>query len=429
MIKDKIRKIFESIWFYPAVYGMISLLGAFLIILIDTRYLSQLQDILPEILLTTTDLARDIHGIIAGAFITITTFTFSTTMVVLTMYMSQLSPRVVENFLKNKSTMQSFGIFVGGFIYSIVSLLFARNSAEGYSVISASIGVVYIAVGLVYFLLFINSVARFIQTSNVIDRLHKESLKKIQIYKNLLKEHELISEIDADKYKNKKTIRCNQSGYIQRVAYEELFQIVNKKSMIIAFDKVIGQFVTEGEKIFTMYQCEDLEVEEDTIDKINNFVILGDRKTEEQDFSYTIQKIVEVALRAISPGINDPNTAIHCIRIIGVLVGMLGTVKDGYIKIDEEVDEEGYVLLEAYSFKMILHDAFNKIVHYGNEDTSVALEILKALKHIAYKCKDYNKEVVSEYSEFVFRKSTNNLTDNFELDILRKEMKKVRSFV
>ncbi|MBG0763400.1 MAG: DUF2254 domain-containing protein, partial [Tissierellales bacterium] len=154
IILDKIKKIISSIWFYPAVYGFLSLLGAFFIILIDTRYLSQFHTSIPEILLTTPELARDIHGIIASAFITITTFTFSITMVVLTMYMSQLSPRVVENFLKNKSTMQSFGIFVGGFTYSIVSLLFTRNTSEGYLVISASIGVVYIIVGLIYFLLF-----------------------------------------------------------------------------------------------------------------------------------------------------------------------------------------------------------------------------------------------------------------------------------
>ncbi|HCX04041.1 MAG TPA: hypothetical protein DHM42_06090 [Clostridiales bacterium] len=422
IILDKIKKIISSIWFYPAVYGFLSLLGAFFIILIDTRYLSQFHTSIPEILLTTPELARDIHGIIASAFITITTFTFSITMVVLTMYMSQLSPRVVENFLKNKSTMQSFGIFVGGFTYSIVSLLFTRNTSEGYLVISASIGVVYIIVGLIYFLLFINSVATFIQTSNVIDRLHKESILKIKKYKATLKNNPIIKEIDKEKYGNSKVIRSSESGYIQKLDYDELSQIANKKKLIIHFEKVIGQFINKDEKIFTVYAQEDLEDKEEILNKIKKLILIGKRKTEEQDFSYTIQKIVEVSLRAISPGINDPNTAIHCVRIIGVLLGMLSNIDDGYIVVNEDKESEGLVLLEAYSFKMILHDAFTQIVHYGHGDITVVIAVMRALKYVSFKSKKANKKIVKDYIEFVYRKTKSKHLDDFEIEILDMEM-------
>src|SRR6056297_3239892 len=422
IILDRIKKIISGIWFYPAVYGFLSLIGAFFIILIDTRYLSRFHSSIPSMLLTSPELARNIHGIIASAFITITTFTFSTTMVVLTMYMSQLSPRVVENFLKNKSTMQSFGIFVGGFIYSIVSLLFTRSTTEGYLVISASIGVIYIAVGLVYFLLFIISVATFIQTSNVIDRLHKESILKIKNYQDTIKNNPIIKEIDKEKYINNKAIRAIESGYIQKLNYDELSAIANKKKFIIHFEKVIGQFINRDEKIFTVYAQEDLEDKEEILNKIKRLVTIGNRKTEEQDFSYTIQKIVEVSLRAISPGINDPNTATHCIRIIGVLLGMLCNIDDGYIVINEDKESEGLVLLEAYSFKMILHDSFTQIVHYGHKDITVVVAIIRALKDVSFKSKKDNKKKIKEYVEFVYRKTKSEDLDKFELEILDMEM-------
>ncbi len=422
IILDRIKKIISGIWFYPAVYGFLSLIGAFFIILIDTRYLSRFHSSIPSMLLTSPELARNIHGIIASAFITITTFTFSTTMVVLTMYMSQLSPRVVENFLKNKSTMQSFGIFVGGFIYSIVSLLFTRSTTEGYLVISASIGVIYIAVGLVYFLLFINSVATFIQTSNVIDRLHKESILKIKNYQDTIKNNPIITEIDEDKYRYNKIIRSERSGYIQKLDYDELSNFANKKKLIIHFEKVIGQFISDDEKIFTVYAQEDLEDKEEIIDKIKKLIIIGKRKTEEQDFSYTIQKIVEVALRAISPGINDPNTAIHCVRIIGVLIGMLSNISDGYIIVNEDKDSEGMVLLEAYSFKMILHDSFTQIISYGYKDLTVVISVMRALKYVSIKSKKTNKKIVKEYIEYVYRKTKSSELDKFELEILDAEM-------
>ena len=422
IILDRIKKIISGIWFYPAVYGFLSLIGAFFIILIDTRYLSRFHSSIPDRILTSPELARNIHGIIASAFITITTFTFSTTMVVLTMYMSQLSPRVVENFLKNKSTMQSFGIFVGGFIYSIVSLLFTRSTTEGYLVISASIGVIYIAVGLVYFLLFINSVATFIQTSNVIDRLHKESILKIKNYQDTIKNNPIITEIDEDKYRYNKIIRSERSGYIQKLDYDELSNVANKKKLIIHFEKVIGQFISDDEKIFTVYAQEDLEDKEEIIDKIKKLIIIGKRKTEEQDFSYTIQKIVEVALRAISPGINDPNTAIHCVRIIGVLIGMLSNISDGYIIVNEDKDSEGMVLLEAYSFKMILHDSFTQIISYGYKDLTVVISVMRALKYVSIKSKKTNKKIVKEYIEYVYRKTKSSELDKFELEILDAEM-------
>ncbi len=422
IILDKIKKIISGIWFYPAIYGLISLLGAIIIILIDTRYLARFQSIVPELLLTTPGLARTIHGIIATAFITITTFTFSITMVVLTMYMSQLSPRVVENFLKNKSTMQSFGIFVGGFIYSIVSLLFTRDTAEGLHVVSASIGVIYIAVGLVYFILFINSVATFIQTSNVIDRLYKESISKIKKYKDTLKNNYIIEEIDKEKYGNNKVIRSTESGYIQKLDYKELSEIANKKKLIIHFEKVIGQFINNDEKIFTVYAQEDLEDKEEVLNKIKRLIIIGKRKTEEQDFSYTIQKVVEVALRAISPGINDPNTAIHCVKIIGVLLGMLSNINDGYIVVNEDKESDGMLLLEAYSFKMILYDAYTQIIHYGYGDIFLVIAIMRALKHVSVNSKKHNKKMVKDYAEFVYRKAKSGNLDQFELEILDMEM-------
>jgi len=318
--------------------------------------------------------------------------------------------------------MQSFGIFVGGFIYSIVSLLFTRNTSEGYLVISASVGVVYIAVGLVYFLLFINSVATFIQTSNVIDRLHKESVLKIKKYKGILKNNPIIKEIDKEKYINNKAIRAIESGYIQKLNYDELSAIANKKKFIIHFEKVIGQFINRDEKIFTVYAQEDLEDKEEILNKIKRLVTIGNRKTEEQDFSYTIQKIVEVSLRAISPGINDPNTATHCIRIIGVLLGMLCNIDDGYIVINEDKESEGLVLLEAYSFKMILHDSFTQIVHYGHKDITVVIAVIRALKDVSFKSKKDNKKKIKEYVEFVYRKTKSEDLDKFELEILDMEM-------
>jgi len=424
-MKKRIERIRQSIWLYPAIYAIISLLGAQIVILVDSGYLAQYKESIPSIFLTSTELARMIHGIVAGAFITIMTFTFSITMVVLTMYMSQLSPRVVENFLTQRNTMQSFGIFLGGFTYSIVSLLFTRDTVQEYTVISASIGVLYIAVGLIYFMLFINNVVRFIQTGNVLQRLYADTEVKISRYKKMLNEHELEAEPLIEDYSGIFHIVSQENGYIQQIVDRQLFQMVDKRKVAVVFQKVIGQYVTQGERLFSVYYGAESEDVQEMADEIRALVVIGDRKTEKQDFPYTIQKMVEVALRALSPGINDPFTAIQGIRMIGELLGLLCQEAYGYIKVDDDPDEAGFVLLEAYCFRFLLHDAFDQIIAYGMDDIKVLTALLQTLQYLERKGSKENQEIVQNYREFVIRKIKTKSFDPYELKQIEKYEKRL----
>ena len=151
LIRKIAYRIKTSIWLYPALYSVGSMLLAIGIAAVDQRFTGVSIYRALHVFATTTALAQAVLGIIAAAFITIATFTFSTAMVVLTMYSSQFTPRVVENFLNNQMTMKSFGVFLSGFIYAITSLLLIKESGESRLVIAASVGVLYIIVGLIYF--------------------------------------------------------------------------------------------------------------------------------------------------------------------------------------------------------------------------------------------------------------------------------------
>ena len=151
MIRKIAYRIKTSIWLYPALYSVGSMLLAIGIAAVDQRFTGVSVYRALHVFATTTELAQAVLGIIAAAFITIATFTFSTAMVMLTMYSSQFTPRVVENFLNNQMTMKSFGVFLSGFIYAITSLLLIKESGESRLVIAASVGVLYIIVGLIYF--------------------------------------------------------------------------------------------------------------------------------------------------------------------------------------------------------------------------------------------------------------------------------------
>jgi uncharacterized membrane protein len=421
----------KKIWFYPLVYGTFSFVMAVLILLGDSIYLSTFENIFPNIFYINIELAVSILGIIAGAFITITTFTFSTTMVVLTLYTSQFSPRVIENFLSNKNTTRTFGIFVGGFVYSIMSLLFLKNSNAGGQVISASIGVIYIIYGLIYFSTFINSVGTYIQPSNIIDRLYSESLSKINEYKKFIENKKIIKLEQNNKYLGMffKGINCHENGYIQMINYDKILTIANKTKAIIIFEKVTGQFLTDETRMFSVYYDKDSELIENMDKKLQSCVVIGDTKTEKQDFSFILQKIEEIAIRALSPGINDPNTAIHCIRIIGISLRDLGGLEKGYIVMDEDTSEKSSVLVEAFDFKKLVYSSFNQIMHYAKEDYKVVLAIIKSLRFIIEKANPENQKIIKDYSEFIRDKINKKELNSIENKILEDELKKINSHI
>ena len=405
-MKKIINKIKTSIWLYPTIYSI----GAFIlsvgIKILETTYSDEMSLYLSTVFYTKSELAQTVLGIVASAFITIATFTFSTTMVVLTMYSSQFTPRVVENFLNNRVTMKSFGVFLSGFIFAISSLLFTKTSQNENLVISASIGVIYVIVGLVYFLIFIHNVATYVQASHLIQRLQDEAQKKIKEYNDFEEKASILSKeemIEMVKYKYFFDVYAHSDGYIQEINYQKLQKIAQNHNCIICFKKVVGQFISLETKILTIYYEEKSILDEIDIEEINKLILIGNKKTQTQDFSFTIQKIVEIAVKALSPGINDPNTAIHCLNIIGILLRDLSHIEKGYILLKKD-DELGHIIYEAYDFEVLLDDAFSQIIFYGQADVSVIVVALKSLRIIKTKASKYNKEIIDNYAKYLIEK-------------------------
>ena len=421
-MKKIINKIKSSIWLYPAIYSLMAFLLSLGISIIDKRYSVEMSYYLGDIFYTTSSLAQAVLGIVAGAFITIATFTFSTTMLVLTMYSSQFTPRVVENFLNNKTTMKSFGVFLSGFIYAITSFLFINTGEDGNLVIAASVGVIYVIVGLVYFLIFIHNVSTHIQASDLIFRLHDEAMKRVRQYRDSIKESKIISKAEMKRMiKGKKLIDIygQSDGYIQEIDYHRLQKIAEELKCIICFEKVVGQFVVTETKIMTIYVDGDKTFDDAIINRIHEAIWIGSKKTQTQDFSFTIQKIVEIAVKALSPGINDPNTTIHCLKIIGVLLRDLADIDDGYVYLQNE--ESGYIIYEAYDFEVLLYDAYNQIMFYGQYDASVVIAGFKSLRFVRDKASEENIKFVDAYAKHLLEKKTIQNHDKLDFEKIQKE--------
>lgn len=378
MFRRVFAKVHESIWFIPSIYSVLASCLALLTVLIDTTFSDEIRAYFPSYLRTSVDLAQTILGTISGALLTMTTITFSTIMVVLTMYSSQFSPRTLQNFLNAPSTQRVLGIFMGGFVYSILSLLFMRKQTISHEVISASVSVLLAVICLAFFVYFIHSVGTSIQVSRLIRALTNDVIQTINNEKK--EKNTKVWAKEKPVFKNdfaKKTdIQSNSFGYIQYIDYERLTKWALKHEVFIDIATPVGTFVGTQSILAQVYHNEELSKEE-----VYSHFTLGEERSVLEDIEFGIEKIAEIALRALSPGINDPNTAIRCIHSLGEVLQRASHLPTGF-SITYTEDHKPVILSARPQMSDYLYVAYSQISFYGKEDTSILLAMLESLIYL-----------------------------------------------
>ena len=297
-------KIFKNlknkIYFIPGIYGLGALILSFIIISVDNQFGNILVEILPNYFFTSVDLARNILSTLAGSLFGMITISFSTIMVVLTMYSSQFSPRTVQDFLRSKMTLKVLGIFIGGFIYSIITLLFMKESPGSNAVFSAFFGVIIAIICLGYFVVFIHHAANSVQVNILIEKLRDEVIELVNKIEKRNNSDDRIRNNSPDNLEtitsgDPKNICANESGYIQDIADLKLTSAAGKEDIVVRAEKMIGDYVTENSIIFTVWNYDgDLE----DLDLLK-FVTIDSERSKENDIEFGLLKLTEVALKAI----------------------------------------------------------------------------------------------------------------------------------
>ncbi|MFW5999690.1 MAG: DUF2254 domain-containing protein [Halanaerobiaceae bacterium] len=417
MLKKKFYNLRSRIYFIPGCYSLAALIISIILIYIDTQYSQQLQLVLPEYLFTSIDLAKTILSTLAGSIFAMITVSFSTIMVVLTMYSSQFSPRTLQDFLQSKTTLKVLGVFCGGFIYSILTLLFLHDTTRERVVFSADIGVFVAILCLGYFVYFIHHVADSVRVNILVERLRDEILEiveRIDIRTDTSREirnhppenvNDLLTGEPVEVY-------AGDYGYIQRIYDIELTELADELDVIIRAEKMVGDYVTGNSLVFTIWRHEG-EIENP--EKFLDYVLIDRERSKKNDIEFGMLKLTEVALKAISPAINDPNTAIFCINQLGWILSRIavsGIERTYFFGAEDRLR----LIQEDITFDQLLYKTFYQLCYYGNEDVSIAGSILDALLIIAEGSPPEVKNAVWKFSDFVLGK--------FNKEILHKEDKR-----
>ncbi len=392
----------DSFWFLPTIYSMVSIICVTLVTMIDLWIIPKVKESVPSILLMNTSTAQTLYGSLITSILTMTTISFSTIMVVLTTYSTQFSPRTLQDFMKSRVTQHVLGVFSFGFIFVIINLLL-MGGEQSKALISPFLTVVVSIVCLGFFIVFIHHSSRFVQVNNLIGKIRLSTSKVIKKTFQDKDIHEASEwneqKIAERKEAEKKTIYARESGYAQAVQISSLVEWASKRDALLEANFYIGSYIQKG---MPVYSCWGNIEDQEELDSCNEFLLIGNERTDLQDIEFSIQKLVEIAVKAISPAVNDPHTAVNCINRIGSLLAELGTV---YKPIRYYGDEEQVLrlIMEPLSFEQYLYKSFYQLRIYGSKDISVMNGVLEALFKVATVNGETVKRDVWKFGLYIIR--------------------------
>lgn len=372
-------KIRDSFWFVPTLYSIASLLLVVVFHITDELILSNSNDKIPEIFIINEEIAREIYSSLVTAILTMTTISFSVIMVVLTTYSSQFSPRTLQDFMQNKVTHHILGVFCFGFIFALVNLVLMGKHD---TIIGPILMIIISIVCLAFFIYFIHHAAKWLRVSSLISNIHSDSTKVIKdtFAQKEFGEHEFWNQVEIDQVRQQRKVRllATEAGYIQKIEWKSLLEWAKEKDAVIELHEKIGDYMTKDLPLLTVYRLDESE----EMKKINEFIVIGVERTDVEDIEFIIQKLVEIAVKAVSPSINDPDTAINCINRIGSMLSDLGKVyKEIQFLTDERSDLR--IIKQVKRYEYYLYRSFYQILYYGKKDVSVCYSLIEVLYKIA----------------------------------------------
>jgi len=399
-----------SFWFLPSLMASAAFILSFITTSIDKIVAYRVDAQQWWIYGGGADGARTVLSVIAGSMITVAGIVFSITIVVLSLASSQFGPRLIRNFMKVRANQLVMGTFVSTFLYCILVLRTVNASADARFVpsFSVTIAIVMAITSLGVLIYFIHSVSESIQAQNIIARVCRDLYKAVdRIFPDNIGQADVLESFTnkAD-YSIPKTcdrevcnIRAENSGYLQAVDNDALTNVATEENLLIYLGYRPGDFITKGSALVTVWP--GTKVNDKLSDMINAVFILGSERTLEQDAEFAISQMVEIAVRALSPGINDPITAITCIDWLGVILCKLANRK---MPPSHRYDKESKlrIIRKPYSFQGLVGAAFNMIRQNSESIAAVSIHLLETIATIADQTPNKkNREILLKQANLV----------------------------
>jgi uncharacterized membrane protein len=374
-----------SLWFVPGALVVMAVGLAIALIEVDARIDRGFFESWPRLFGVGAAGSRGMLATVAGSMITVAGVVFSITLVALSLASSQYSSRVLRNFMTDRTNQTVLGVFVGIFAYCLVVLRTIREGETSEFVPSLAVlgGVVLAFVGIGFFIYFIHHIATLIQASHILARISAEAIRRVDhlFPEGVGEESEQDTDVQAlrtDAGRQWRPVPACRTGYIQRVDGETLLAVACEAKAIVRMDHRIGDFVIEGIPIASMLTADAPDVK--LVQRLAAAYAIDQQRTTDQDLAYGIRQIVDVALKALSPGINDTTTGVTSLDYLtAIMVRLSRRTIDSPWRFDKG---ELRVITRGPTFAELVALSFNQIRQNAGSNVAVLSRLLGAIEQL-----------------------------------------------
>ncbi len=353
------------------------------------------------------------------AMITMATLVISITMVVLTLAAQQLGPRLIRSFMADRRTQATLGLFFATVVYLLLVLRAAYGNVENVPNLAVSGGTLLVLLCLVALLVFVHHLARSIIADNTIERVGEALDEDIL---RLLPPPGGKYEKAPDKRPSEtgSPLSLKANGYVQGLDYEGLVSIAQEADAVIEISFKPGRHVVQGSTYAWISPAD--AANDDIRDQIESCVVVGGERASIQDLEASVRQLVEVGLRALSPGINDPFTAT---AVIDRLTTSLAKIMRRGPAQCVWTDFDGVVRLIAphSTFADIVRESFRQIRQHGSDQPAILIRLVESLGQLLALADKDQQPALKEQVEIVLETGRRDIPQKQDLESLERRAK------
>jgi uncharacterized membrane protein len=425
------RELLATFWFLP-----VSILISSILLAVGSVYLDNTVSISQEgwlrfFIVNSPDSARTILSTISGAMIGVAGTVFSVTLVALTLASSQFGPRLIKKFMYVRLNQVVLGTYISTYLYCLIVLIAIKGSEDYMFIPSLSILIAILTaiVNIILLIVFIHQIAVSIQADKVVSDISNFISNQVETLfpERMGDEKKIGNEINVKKeiasYSKRISCKSPKSGYLQYIDGESLMEVVSENDLLFDLNYRPGAFLVKGLEIGFIHSNQELKKEQ--LEKIQDQFVIGEVKTSQQDLEFSIHQMVEIAARALSPGVNDPFTAIACIDNLTATLSYL-VQAEFPSKYRYDKDEKLRIIADTLDFEGVLDASFNQIRQFSGGSPAVMIRMMESLNLIkSFTSEDDHIKAVIRHAEMVFRLGKETISEKNDLEDLRTRAKKI----
>ncbi len=416
------ERLVHSFWLVPGLMTVVAIGAALGMLWLDATPLGLAISRWSAPAAVGTAGARLVLSTIAGSMITVASLVFSMTLVALTLAASNIGARLIDSYIANRVNQVALGLFLATFVYALIVLRAVSDSGPTAFVphVSVSLAMIMAILSFGWLIYFIHDLATSIQVDNVVARVAGQIRSGLEALPDPgppdaggAAEHQ--REIRAGMPRC--DVSAGGSGYIQAVDANGLARLAREHDVIIEMRRRPGQFVIPSSALAAVAGLQELG--EGLDEDIRSHVVLGPKRTAVQDIEFSVALLVEIAARALSPGINDFYTAIAC---VDHLAAALAVALDRGMPSNLLHDDQGRIRVELYpiTFQDLADAALDPLRQEGRTNVAVAIRLLESLTMLAACARtEAEREVLAGHGRLIAAdtlRATSNDKDRRDID-------------